>query len=38
MYVEICVALTNSMTILGELLRNFNEVIYKSYIEPNPRD
>jgi hypothetical protein len=37
-YVEICVALTNSMTILGELLRNFNEVIYKSYIEPNPRD
>jgi hypothetical protein len=35
---EICVALTNSMAILGELLRNFNEVIYKSYIETNPRD
>ncbi len=37
-YAEICVALNNSMAILGELLRGFNEVIYKSYIEPNPRD
>lgn len=35
---EICTALLNSMAVLGELLRNFNEVIYKSYIEANPGD
>jgi hypothetical protein len=35
---EICVALNNSVTILGELLRNFNEVIFKSYIETNPHN
>jgi hypothetical protein len=34
---EICYAITNAMVILGELLRGFNETIYKSYIEPNPR-
>jgi hypothetical protein len=31
-------ALTNSIAILGELLRGFNEVIYKNYIEPNQCD
>jgi hypothetical protein len=33
-----CVAITNAMVILGELLRGFNETIYKSYIEQNPRN
>ncbi|MBV9772193.1 MAG: hypothetical protein JOZ32_21655, partial [Bryobacterales bacterium] len=37
-HAEICAALTNSLTVLGELLRGFNEVIYRSYIEANPRD
>jgi hypothetical protein len=32
---EVRVAIANSMTVLGELLSGFNEVIYKSYIEKN---
>jgi hypothetical protein len=35
---EISYAITNAMVILGELLRGFNETIFKSYIEPNPRN
>jgi hypothetical protein len=35
---EICAALLGSIKVLGELLRNFNEVIYKSYVEPNQSD
>ncbi|HTA72443.1 MAG TPA: hypothetical protein VK776_29390, partial [Bryobacteraceae bacterium] len=35
---EVRVGLINSMTVLGELLRGFNEVIYKSYIETNQPD
>ncbi len=35
---EVRVALTNSISILGEMLRRFNEVIFKNYIEPNQSD
>ena len=36
--IEVRAALINSIEVLGELLRGFNEVIYKSYIEPNQTD
>jgi hypothetical protein len=31
-------ALNDAIVVLGELLRGFNEVIYKSYIQPNQGD
>ena len=34
----ICASLNISIAVLGELLRGFNEVIYKSYIEANQPD
>jgi hypothetical protein len=30
---EVSAALANSMAVLGEALRGFNEVIYKNYLE-----
>jgi hypothetical protein len=36
--IEVRAALINSIEVLGELLRGFNEVIYKSYIESNQTD
>jgi hypothetical protein len=35
---EVRGALINSIAVLGELLRGFNEVIYKNYIEKNQSD
>ena len=35
---EVRAALINSLAVLGELLRKFNETIYKSYIEPGQAD
>jgi hypothetical protein len=35
---EVRAALINSLAVLGELLRKFNETIYKSYIEPGQSD
>jgi hypothetical protein len=31
-------ALINSIAVLSELLRGFNEVVYKNYIEKNQAD
>jgi hypothetical protein len=36
--IEIRTALNDAVAVLGELLRGFNEVIYKSYIQPNQHD
>jgi hypothetical protein len=35
---DVRAALISSVDVLGELLRGFNETIYKSYIEPNQPD
>jgi hypothetical protein len=35
---EVRTSLNDAVGILGELLRGFNEVIYKNYIEPNQAD
>ena len=35
---EVRAALINSLGVLGELLRKFNETIYRSYIEPGQAD
>jgi hypothetical protein len=37
-HADIRIALSNSIATLGELLRGFNEIIYKNYIEPNQPD
>jgi hypothetical protein len=35
---EIRTALNDAVAILGELLHGFNEVIYKTYVQPNQGD